>query len=83
MIEDAAKVMHTPERGRYLVASRDIDVGECITHEEAIVSYVKMKCSLSHCYNCQKDARIRPLPCDRCAGVVFCSTECQSQSEPR
>ena len=83
MITDGVEVMYTPERGRYLVASRDIDVGECITHEEAIVSYVKMNCSLSHCYNCQKDTRIRPIPCDRCAAVVFCSFECQADAKVR
>ena len=75
--------MYTPERGRFLVASRDIDVGEWITHEEAIVSCVKMNSSLSHCYNCQKDTRIRPIPCDRCAAVVFCSFDCKSKSEFR
>ena len=75
--------MHTPERGRFVVASRDIDVGECITHEEAIVNCVKMKFSLSHCYNCQKDTRIRPMPCDGCAGVVFCSNDCRIKSELR
>ena len=73
--------MYTPERGRYVVAARDILVGECIIHEEAIVNNVKFELSISHCYNCNKDTRIRPIPCDRCAGVVFCSNECKTKAE--
>ena len=80
---DALHVQYTDERGRYVVASRDIDVGECLVHEEAIVNLVKSKYSLSHCYNCQKDTRIRQVPCSRCAAVAFCSLECRSKSEIR
>ena len=75
--------MYAPERGRYIVAARDIDVGECIFHEEAFVNHVKFELSTSHCYNCNKDTKIRPLPCDRCAAVVFCSYECKTESELR
>ena len=83
LVKDALQVMYTPERGRFVVADRDIDVGECIIHEEAIVNKAKFQCSLSHCYNCQKDTRITPIPCDTCAGVVFCSDDCKSRSELR
>ena len=82
-ISDALQVTHTPERGRFVVASRDIEVGECLIHEEAIVNLVRSKCSLSHCYNCQKNTRLRPVPCLRCAAVVFCSVQCRSKSEAR
>merc|ERR1739844_480085 len=78
---DAIQVMYTPERGRFVVASRDVEVGECLIHEDAIVNLVKSKCSLSHCYTCQKDTRVRPVPCLRCAAVIFCSPECRSKAE--
>ena len=82
-LSDAIQVMYTPERGRFVVASRNVEVGECLIHENAIVNLVKSKCSLSHCYTCQKDTRIRPVPCLRCAAVVFCSPECRSKAEAR
>ena len=75
--------MYSPERGRYVVAARDIDVGECIIHEEAIVNHVKFQLSTSHCYNCNKDSRQRPFPCDKCAAVVFCSNKCKEKAEMR
>ena len=75
--------MYTPQKGRYVVAARDIEVGECLIHEEAIVNLVKSKHSLTHCYNCNKDTALTPLPCHRCAAVVFCSTECSEKSHSR
>jgi hypothetical protein len=78
---DALKVMYTPERGRYVTASRDIDVGECLIHEEAFVNILKFEESLTHCYNCHKDVFVNPLPCEKCAAVVFCSTECSTKAE--
>ena len=73
--------MYTPERGRYVTASRDIDVGECLIHEEAFVNILKFEESLTHCYNCHKDVSVNPLPCENCAAVVFCSTECRTKAE--
>jgi radical SAM protein with 4Fe4S-binding SPASM domain len=74
--------MYTPQRGRYVIASRDIDVGECLIHEEAIINIVKFQDSLSHCHFCQKDTSVHPLPCKRCSAVVFCSPECRQKADP-
>ena len=73
--------MYTPNRGRFAVAARNIEVGECIIHEDAIVNNVKFQFSLSHCYNCNKDTSFRPLPCERCAAIVFCSNECKLKAD--
>jgi len=78
---DALQVMYTPERGRFVVASRDIDVAECIMHEEAIVNIVNFRYSLTHCYNCQMDTSINPTPCRKCSAVVFCSDQCKRNAE--
>ena len=80
---DALELTHSPERGRFVVASRDIEAGESLIHETALVNIVKLECSISHCYNCQKDTRIRPVPCFKCAAVVFCSIECRLKAEMR
>ena len=80
---DALKVTHSPERGRFVIASRDIEAGEPLIHETALVNIIKLECSISHCYNCQKDTRIRPVPCFTCAAVVFCSVECRLKAEMR
>ena len=77
---DAIQVMYTPERGRYAVASRDIDVGECLIHEESIVNITKFQDSLTHCYACHKDTTLCPQPCERCSAVVFCSIDCRRKS---
>ena len=78
---DALQVTKSPERGRFVVASRDVEAGELLIHEEALVNKVKLECSISHCYNCQKDTRIRPVPCFRFADVLFCSIECRWNAE--
>ena len=73
--------MYTPERGRFVVAARDIDVTECLIHEEAIVNILNYQNSLTHCYNCQLDTSVNPTPCQKCAAVVFCSDQCRSNAD--
>ena len=79
---DAVGVKYSPARGRFAEASRDIKTGECLVIEKAITSYVMPKNSLKNCYVCHKDT-ISPVPCDRCAGSVFCSLVCKNQGDKR
>ena len=78
--KDALEVVYTPDRGRYVIANRDIDVGECLIHEKAIVNVGKFQNSLDHCYFCLRDATMNPLPCHKCSAVVFCSAECRIEA---
>merc|ERR1719376_288813 len=68
---DAMEVVYSEMRGRYTVASRDIEAGECLMAEEAIVANVLPNIrSLRNCHHCHLET-ICPTPCHSCSAVVF------------
>ena len=73
------KIEYSPDRGRYAVASRDIDVGELIMKDEAVCHIVDLNKSLDHCYSCLSHT-LAPVPCQNCCAVVFCSMKCRAEA---
>ena len=77
-------IVHSPEKGRYIVANENIDVGETILVEKVNVSYScfdsKTKCSKAchHCLSaiCEYMAYFSPLV----DGLGFCSWKCQTEA---
>ncbi|CAL4069982.1 unnamed protein product [Meganyctiphanes norvegica] len=80
VLNSAVKIAYTPVRGRHLVATRDIQPGEVLGVEEALVAVVRHDNTLSsHCNHCLRRAPC-PVPCPRCSLVVFCSGKCRDRS---
>ncbi|CAL4065814.1 unnamed protein product, partial [Meganyctiphanes norvegica] len=73
------KLCYTPEKGRFVIAERDIRPGEVLGVEEAC-SYTLNTQDISKykifCYNCMKRCAA-PLPCPQCNMIVFCSEPCR------
>jgi hypothetical protein len=79
---DALRVTYAESKGRHVIASRDVDVGECLIDEEAATHSTFLNKSLSHCYACTRHV-VSPQPCTQCSAVVFCGVRCRTISEQR
>ena len=75
-------IKHSPDKGRYIVANTDIDIGQTVLVEKVNISYSyfdpKTKCSLAchHCLSsiCEYMAYYSPMV----DGLGFCSWKCLS-----
>ena len=65
-----------PSRGRHSVAAREIAVGEVIMADRPAVESILMSLRATHCAECAQET-VAPVPCRKCASVVFCSEECR------
>ena len=73
----AAMEMHSSsERGRYMVAGRDVKVGEVVGAEDPVASLLLSRWADRLCNVCFRSAEEAPLPCLHCSEVRFCSEEC-------
>lgn len=77
-LSSAVTLEYKPDRGRFLVATRDIKPGEVVVHEKPYSSTLLLdKHNLNtHCYYCLARC-LAPLPCPTCKLVVFCSDTCR------
>ncbi|KAK7081441.1 hypothetical protein SK128_026960, partial [Halocaridina rubra] len=76
VLSSAVKVSSVPEKGRCLIAARDIAPGEILGVEEAqSICIEKDKLDL-HCSTCLR-LTINPLPCPGCTKIVFCNETCR------
>ncbi len=73
-------VRHSPDRGRYAVASSSLLAGDTVYVERAYSSALYPDRMGSHCSNClaRTDS---PVPCTNCSGVVFCSFACRDRAQ--
>jgi len=71
----------SPERGRYVIASRDLQPGELVLREKAFGSIVNHDRIKDVCATCKKycypDEELKFLTCEQCRSVVWCSQECK------
>ena len=95
MLADSVKVCETAEQGRFLVATRDIAVGEQVwfapeilfsnisqvAKEAAAAAVLLPSLRPSHCATCLVQLPAQPclLPCPRCP-AVFCGKLCREQT---
>jgi len=76
---EAARIASDPDKGRKVLARRDIKAGEMICVDDPVCSMLcpdDKTAITSHCINCFRFTRA-PLPCDTCCSVVFCSKKCK------
>ncbi|XP_068212579.1 SET and MYND domain-containing protein 4-like [Palaemon carinicauda] len=75
----ALEFLVTKERGRYVIAKRDIRPGDILMVEKPYCTMMNPDFLPSHCYNCYQRAFV-PIPCNSCAKVCYCSEECRAAS---
>ena len=78
-LTDACEVVFSPDRGRYIVAKRDIKPGEVILLERAYASVLLPEYRWSHCHHCISRA-VSTIPCVQCSSALYCSETCRSQA---
>ncbi|CAL1689834.1 unnamed protein product [Lasius platythorax] len=71
------EVKYTPEKGRYVVANRNIKKGETLFIEDAF-SFVVVNNNKYNtlCHNCCKNYLDIPIPCTECVDTLFCNMNC-------
>ena len=74
-VTNKLEVKYSDQKGRYSIAKEIIYPGEVIIRTKAIASMIKITAAKLICYNCLIYT-LSPVPCGRCAAVVFCSTNC-------
>ncbi|XP_066953497.1 SET and MYND domain-containing protein 4-like isoform X2 [Macrobrachium rosenbergii] len=75
-VSSAVSVSHWPNKGRGLVATRDIKPGEVLGVERAFAVALRQDLLTSNCSTCTSPC-VNPLPCPGCTQVVFCSKSCR------
>ena len=68
---NAVSVQYDPQgvRGRYCVASRDIEAGELLAVETPFVWLLDKESARGHCWHCFRPL-LAPVPCLNCAGIA-------------
>eukprot|EP00093_Oithona_nana_P003709 03709.XXX_1099_2702_1 [CDS] Oithona nana genome sequencing. len=80
-LSQAVAVQYDPKgvRGRYCVASRDIEPGELLAVETPFVWLLDKEAAKEHCWHCFRSL-LAPVPCPNCAGIMFCGPECRDEA---
>ena len=76
------EIKYSEQKGRYSVANETIYPGEVIIKTKAVASTVKTHNSKDYCYHCLLFT-MAPIPCAKCAAVVFCSLFCYEAAKER
>ncbi|XP_023326763.1 SET and MYND domain-containing protein 4 isoform X2 [Eurytemora carolleeae] len=77
---DIVQVQFLPGSGRFMVADRDIQVGELIGTERPAGSVVLNDSVSEKCDSCLTDCLLAPIPCTSCITARYCSVDCRTQS---
>ena len=72
------KIKYHPDKGRYLVAEKDVGPGEMLLVEKPYSSVLLPEFYSSHCQTCYQRV-LAAMPCWCCSKVRFCSDECRSE----
>jgi len=77
--------LYLPERGRYVVATRDLMPGELVLREKAfgsIVNHNRLKDTCATCKkHCYPDDEASFILCETCRACVWCSQACKELSD--
>lgn len=76
---DAVDVKFSNAMGRYVVATRDIKVGEVLVVEKPYYQYLYDENRYTHCSYCMGPA-LAGIPCDECVNFIYCSIECKTMA---
>ncbi|CAB4055686.1 unnamed protein product [Lepeophtheirus salmonis] len=79
---DSIEVCYDKNKGRHVIAKKDIEVGEVIFRENPLVCYLSPDDTDSlvclNCFSYIKD--YGSIPCPTCSDVVFCSMICRKNA---
>ena len=73
-------IRQTEVQGRFAVATKDLKPGDLFAVDKPSISYLDKEFVKSNCWHCLAIAKLNPLPCSQCSGVVFCSQSCKQEA---
>ncbi|XP_046648250.1 SET and MYND domain-containing protein 4-like [Daphnia pulicaria] len=76
----ALNISHSKEKGRYVVANRDIKAGETLFVEQPNALVVLPDFQTSRCHHCTRHSSAKRYPCLACGKIWFCSDSCRQES---
>ncbi|XP_014467646.1 PREDICTED: SET and MYND domain-containing protein 4-like [Dinoponera quadriceps] len=77
----AVDVKYTPQKGRHVIANRDIKKGQTLLVEKPF-SFVLLECDGINdlCENCCRSYGKNPTPCSGCLNTLFCDANCWDEA---
>lgn len=75
----AIDMLYSTEKGRFLIANRDICPGEALFIEKPYASVLLPAFAKTHCYHCHKKL-LNAVPCTQCNQVRYCTFACAKSS---
>ncbi|TGZ49030.1 Uncharacterized protein DBV15_10838 [Temnothorax longispinosus] len=76
----AIEVKYAPEKGRYVVANRDIKRGQILFVEKAFAFVPLPHVKTYICYNCCRSCGDTPVPCTECVDSAYCNIDCWDEA---
>lgn len=77
---DCVEMSHEPEKGRFMIANKDVSFGRLLIIEEPFVCNIAPQNRNSYCYNCCRRLYQCGLSCPNCSQILYCSTKCQKSN---
>ena len=88
-ISSCVELKYSDSKGRYCIASRDVDVGETLFTEKSYCAILLPEFNNHYCQSClrlvfnENEENFNYLniePCSGCTSVVYCSQKCKLES---
>lgn len=76
---DSVEIKVSSKFGRYVIASKDIQIGEIVVVEKPSFTLLKDD-FLTHCYECLTLC-YNLIPCEGCTIALFCSKDCSKRAD--
>ncbi|XP_011635042.1 SET and MYND domain-containing protein 4-like isoform X1 [Pogonomyrmex barbatus] len=76
----AIELKQTPEKGRYVVANRDIKRGQILFVEKAFAFVPLSHVQTDICYHCCRSFGDTPIPCTECVNSMYCNIDCWNEA---
>lgn len=80
-IVDCLQMKTSPQKGRYIVTTKELTPGQIISIEEPFVNSLEKEHRYRKCANCFAEKFMHLIPCPRCTCTMFCSQKCLTESE--
>lgn len=79
-IANCLEMKESEEFGRYIVANRDLKVGQVVAIEEGFCTLTLPCVCYQRCANCLNECELSLIPCEHCTSTMFCSEECATEA---
>lgn len=79
-IANCIDMKESKEFGRYIVANRDLKVGQVVAIEDGFCTLTLPCVRYQRCANCLDECELSLTPCEHCTSTMFCSDECATEA---